>query len=114
LILTKRFDMGSSDISRLLKCDHATIIYGNRKAKEQLGIMNPEYIQVINNWRAIFDENSMEVDDYTSIEGMIKNRISAILTDALHDGIVTEGELGDLLIDVLRKFAPEYVNEDAE
>jgi hypothetical protein len=104
--------MGSSDISRLIGCDHATIIYGNRKVKEQLSIMNTDYINVINNWRIIFDENSMEVDDYTTKEGMIRNRIAAVLKDALNDGIITDAEVGDLLIDMLRKFAPEYVQED--
>jgi hypothetical protein len=104
--------MGSSDISRLIGCDHATVIYGNRKATEQLEIMNAEYITALNNWKEIFERNDIEVQEHTTTEGMLKNRLVAVLRDGIASSLVSPDGVGDLLIEVLRTFAPEYVQED--
>jgi len=104
--------MGSSDISRLIGCDHATVIYGNRKAAEQLEIMNAEYIAALNNWKEIFERNDIEIQEHTTTEGMLKNRLVAVLRDGIASSLVSPDGVGDLLIEVLRTFAPEYVQED--
>lgn len=104
--------MGASDISKLIGCDHATIIYGNKKAAQQLGIMNSDYIVALNNWREIFERNDIDVQEYTTTKGMIKNRFIAVLQDGIADGLIQREEIGDLLIEVLRNFAPEYVQEE--
>lgn len=104
--------MGPSDISRLIGCDHATILYGNKKATQQLEIMNADYIAALNNWKEIFERNDIEIQSHTTTKGMLKNRFVAVLQDGIADGLIQREEIGDLLIEVLRTFAPEYVQEE--
>ena len=39
-------------------------------------------------------------------------RITAVISDGITDSLILKEEVGDVLIDVLRTFAPEYVEED--
>ncbi len=104
--------MGPTEVSRLIGCDHSNVVYSNKKVKEQIEIMNADYIQAVNNWREVFNDNSKEIAEQTTTRGMIRERLSVTLQDALIDGLVDSDDIGNMLIDLLRKYAPEFVSED--
>lgn len=104
--------MGSTDIANLLGCNHATIIHGNKVMKHNLSVMSSEYIVTLNNWRSIFEKHDLEVKENTTTKGVIKNRMIAALRDGITENLIDAEDIGDMLIDLLRKFAPEYVQED--
>lgn len=112
LILQDEFHMGATDISSLIGCDHANILYGNKKAEEQIAVRNAQYVKSLENWKRIFKRNDIEVSDTEDTTNTIKNRIVAVISDGITDSLILKEEVGDVLIDVLRTFAPEYVEED--
>ena len=112
LVLTKRFNMGSSDISRLFNCDHATIIYSVKKVKEQIEVMNADYIIAINNWREILRDFSEEIYEETTNVGMIRRTLSSVILDSLVDGLIDRDDVGKVLTELLVKFSPEFVSKD--
>ena len=114
LVLTNKFRMGPTEVSRLIGCDHSNVVYSNKKVKEQIEIMNADYIQAVNNWREVFNDNSKEIAEQTTTRGMIRERLSGTLQDALIDGLVDGNDIGNMLIDLLRKYAPEFVSEDQD
>jgi len=101
--------MGSTDIANLFGCNHATIIHGNKVINHNLKVLRTEYVITLNNWRQIFEKYDLEVSDSTTTKGVIKNRITAALKDGLAEELIDAEDVGEMLIDLLRKFAPEYV-----
>lgn len=80
--------------------------------KHNLNVLTTEYVVTLNNWRSIFEKYDLEVRDSTTTKGVIKNRIIAALRDGLAEDLIDAEDVGEMLIDLLRKFAPEYVQEE--
>ena len=100
LILKDTFLAGVTDISRLMNCDHSTVIYSNKKADEQLGIMSKEYINAVNNWKEVFSLNGIDIRPQKKYN-LIKNRIIAVMQNGIDSGLVKKNQLDELLKEAL-------------
>lgn len=112
LVLSKKFNMGSSDISRLFDCNHATIIHSIKVVRNQIDVMNSDYIISISNWREILRDFSNEIEEETTNIGIIKRRLSSILRDSLVDSLIDRDDAGKVLTELLAKYSPDFVLED--
>ena len=104
--------MGSSDISRLFDCNHATIIHSIKVVRNQIDVMNSDYIISISNWREILRDFSNEIEEETTNIGIIKRRLSSILRDSLVDSLIDRDDAGKVLTELLAKYSPDFVLKD--
>lgn len=111
-ILTNKYDQGYSHIGRLFGVGHATIIHGNKRVSDAIYVMDKRYVQCLNFWRVVFDENQMFIHKSTNDAEIVKSRIVEAIEDAVSDGVLELDEINSFLKELLINFESEGVLEE--
>jgi hypothetical protein len=81
-ILMNRFGLGSSEVGRLIKVDHATALHSAKVVKNMLLTKESSYIDEIVRWSEVFDEVLPDGGLSTLI---LQQRIELLLTSMTDD-----------------------------
>lgn len=111
-ILTNKYGQGLSHVGRMLGVGHATIIHGNKRVSDAVYVMDKRYVQSLNFWRVVFDENEMFIHKNTNDAEIVKARIIEAIEDAISDGVLGLDEINDFLKELLINFEGEGVSEE--
>jgi len=91
LILSHKYKMTFQSVGNTLNVNHATIIHGNKQCTNFLTMGNEEYTDAMLNWRMIFDEHHIDIEEEINTYTRVKKRIKEIIEDSiLYAGLTAE------------------------
>jgi hypothetical protein len=101
-ILTYKYSAGVSAVGRLFKCNHATILYSNKRVLDALEIKDTLYIEALNRWMLVFDNLSKEVKEATNSKEIVKKRVLDYVSSCVSDGSLKAEDITDLFKSLLK------------
>lgn len=96
--------MTFQSVGRILNVNHATIIHGNKQCKNYLTLNYREYTDSMLNWRIIFDEHHLDIEEEVNTFTRVRNRIRYIIEDSILYAGLTEDEAQLMLKEMLTEF----------
>lgn len=83
--------------------NHATILHGNKKCASFLSLGTVDYVDAMMNWRIIFDEHHLDIDEEINSKYRLKNRVKELLNDSVIYAGVSNEEIRDMLTELLEE-----------
>lgn len=88
-------------IGRILNMNHATVIHGNKKCANFLTLGDQEYTDAMLNWRIVFDEHHLDIEEEINTFTRVRKRIIEIIDDSITYTDLTKEEARKMLKEML-------------
>lgn len=102
LILSHKYKMTFQSVGKTLSVNHATIIHGNKQCKNFLTLGDDEYATAMLNWKLIFDEHHLDIEEEINTYTRVRRRIKDLLEDSIMYSGLKEKEAKKMLENLLK------------